>query len=46
MHLGNGVVCPISAIVMFGAAGVGTYFAFRGAEKEGVGRNRNVFILF
>lgn len=34
MHLGNGVVCPISAIVMFGAAGVGTYFAFRGAKKE------------
>lgn len=34
MHLGNGVVCPISAIVMFGAAGVGTYFVFRGAKKN------------
>ncbi len=34
MHLGNGIICPMTAIPMFALAAVGGYFAFKKAKLE------------
>ncbi len=34
MHLGNGIICPMTAIPMFALAAAGGYYAFKKAKSE------------
>lgn len=34
MHLGNGIICPLSAVPMLGLAGFGIFYSFKKAKDE------------
>ena len=34
MHLGNGIICPVTGIPMLIAAGVTAFYAFKKAKKD------------